>query len=111
MDKEIGKINKGEFQGTVTDIIVAVREYNGRIGIDIREYSTSDKYTGPTKKGLRIPAEHFAKFKDMINSVSESDLVASGSSGDSGENHQETFAGKIKTEKPGSGRGFDLPDY
>lgn len=114
MDKEIGKINKGEFQGTMTDIIVAVREYNGRVGVDIREYSTSEKYTGPTKKGLRIPAEHFSKFKEMINSVAESDLVADGSSADSessGENHQQTFNGKIKTEKPGSGSGFDLPDY
>ena len=106
VDKEIGKINKGEFQGTVTDIIVAVREYNGRVGVDIREYSTSEKYTGPTKKGLRIPADRFADFKKMINTIVESDLVADGSSESSGsEDHQQ----KIKPEKPGS--GFDLPDY
>ena len=106
MDKEIGKISKGEFQGTATDIIVAVREYNGRVGVDIREYSTSDKYTGPTKKGLRIPAERFAEFKEMINSISPKDLVADASPS---ENHQETFE-KIKTEKPGSGN-YELPDY
>ncbi len=113
VDKEIGKINKGEFQGTVTDIIVAVREYNGRVGIDVREYATSDKYTGPTKKGLRIPAERFNDFKEMINSILEADLVPSGdSSSESEENHQETLPQKkIKTEKPGSGKGFDLPDY
>ncbi len=107
VDKEIGKINKGEFQGTVTDIIVAVREYNGRVGVDIREYATSEKYTGPTKKGLRIPAERFEDFKKMIHSISESDLVADGSSpsSDNGSVQQ-----KIKTEKPGS-NGFDLPDY
>jgi len=106
MDKEIGKINKGEFQGTVTDIVVAVREYNGRVGVDIREYATSEKYTGPTKKGLRIPAERFEDFKKMIHSISESDLVADSSLPSSdNENHQQT----IKTEKPGS--GFDLPDY
>ena len=112
-DKEIGKISKGEFQGTSTDIIVAVREYNGRVGIDIREYATSDKYTGPTKKGLRIPADKFNEFKEMINSISGGDLVPSGS-GDSSseENHQETFdSPKIKPEKPGKGSGFDLPDY
>jgi len=79
-DKEIGRINKGEFQGTVTDVVVAVREFNGRVGIDIREYATSDKYTGPTKKGLRIPAERFADFKRMINSISDADLVATGES-------------------------------
>jgi len=105
MDKEIGKISKGEFQGTTTDIIVAVREYNGRVGVDIREYTTSDKYTGPTKKGLRIPAERFAEFKEMINSISPNDLVADSSSPKT-ENHQETF----KTEKPGSGN-YELPDY
>jgi hypothetical protein len=105
-DKEIGKINKGEFQGTVTDIIVAVREYNGRVGVDIREYATSEKYTGPTKKGLRIPAERFEDFKKMIHSISESDLVADSPS-ESSDN--EGSQQKIKTEKPGS--GFDLPDY
>ena len=74
MDKDIGKINKGEFQGTVTDIVVGIKEYNGRVGVDIREFATSEKYTGPTKKGLRIPAESFAAFKEMINSVKDEDL-------------------------------------
>ncbi len=112
MDKEIGKISKGEFQGTATDIIIAVREYNGRVGVDIREYATSEKYSGPTKKGLRIPAERFAEFKEMINSISHSDLNPSGSSSEnSGHNHQQTFNEKIKVEKPGQGNFDDLPDY
>ena len=76
MDKDIGKIKKGEFQGTVTDIVIGVREYKGRVGIDIREFATSERYTGPTKKGLRIPAESFQEFKQMINSVTEEDLKA-----------------------------------
>ena len=74
VEKDIGKINKGEYQGTVTDIVIGIREYNERVGIDIREFVTSEKYTGPTKKGLRIPAEHFAAFKEMINSIKEDDL-------------------------------------
>jgi len=74
MEKDIGKINKGEFQGTVTDIVIGVKEYNGRIGVDIREFVSSEKYTGPTKKGLRIPVESFQKFKEMINSITEEDL-------------------------------------
>jgi len=74
MDKDIGKINKGEYQGTTTEIVIGIREYNGKSGIDIREYITSEKYTGPTKKGLRIPAENFPKFKEMINSISEEDI-------------------------------------
>ena len=74
MEKDIGKINKGEYQGAVTEIVVGIREYNGRVGVDIREFVTSDRYTGPTKKGLRIPAENFQKFKEMINSIDEKDL-------------------------------------
>ena len=130
MDKEVGKISKGEFQGTSTEVIVAIREYNGRVGVDIREYTTSDKYTGPTKKGLRIPADRFQEFKDMINSISQGDLVTDGSgssenssrssynnsygSGSSGYSKPGSSSGqkKIKTEKPGySSNDEDLPDY
>ncbi len=102
-DKEIGRINKGEFQGTVTDVVVAVREFNGRVGIDIREYATSDKYTGPTKKGLRIPADRFADFKRMINSISSADLVASGEGSSSGS------SGSSQSTAPKNQE--ELPDY
>ena len=111
MEKDIGKINKGEYQGTVTDIVIGIREYNGKIGIDIREFVTSDGYTGPTKKGLRIPAESFQQFKEMINSIDEKDL-AEESSGDSKENSgQETL--EVETEKPGEHTEDkeSLPDY
>ena len=74
MEKDIGKISKGEFQGAVTDIVIGVREYNGKVGLDIREFVTSERYTGPTKKGLRIPANKFEDFKQMINSILPSDL-------------------------------------
>ncbi len=77
MEKDIGKIHRGEYQGTVTEIVIGIREYNGRVGVDIREFATGEKYTGPTKKGLRIPAENFKEFKEMINSISEEDLGAS----------------------------------
>ena len=77
MEKDIGKINKGEYQGSVTEIVVGIREYNGKIGVDIREFVTGEKYTGPTKKGLRIPAEHFPAFKKLIDSISEEDIKQS----------------------------------
>jgi len=76
MEKDIGKISKGEYQGTATDIVIGIREYNGRVGVDIREFTTGERYTGPTKKGLRIPAEKFQQFKEMINSISKEDLKA-----------------------------------
>lgn len=90
MEKDIGKINKGEFQGTTTEIVIGVREYNGKVGVDIREFVSSEKYTGPTKKGLRIPAEHFSKFKELINSIKDEDIRAD-----------------VKTEEPKE----QLPDY
>jgi hypothetical protein len=76
MEKDIGKILKGEYQGNITEIVIAIKEYNSRVGIDIREYATSEQYTGPTKKGLRIPSEKFEEFKTMINSIDPNDLQA-----------------------------------
>mgnify|MGYP000553124745 CR=1 FL=1 len=75
MEKDIGRIQKGEYQGTTTEIVVGIKEYNGKIGIDIREFTQSETYTGPTKKGLRIPADKFEEFKGMINSINPLDLV------------------------------------
>ncbi len=95
MEKDIGKIRKGEYQGTATDIVVGIREFNGKVGVDIREFALSEKYSGPTKKGLRIPAESFPKFKELINSISEQDLKDS----EDGNNPS--------AEKSGE----DLPDY
>ena len=77
MEKEIGKIQKGEYQGTITEIVVGIKEYNGKIGIDVREFTQSETYTGPTKKGLRIPADKFEEFKTIINSIEPSDLAES----------------------------------
>jgi hypothetical protein len=101
-DKDIGKLNKGEYQGTSTDIVIGVREYNGKVGVDIREYSTSEKYTGPTKKGLRIPAELFQKFKEMINSVKQEDLVSS--EGPSEKTEKKTTQKKFESND-------EMPDY
>lgn len=77
VEKDIGRIKKGEYQGTVTEIVVGLREYNGKTGIDIREFTKSEGYTGPTKKGLRVPADKFEEFKTMINSIDPADLSAS----------------------------------
>jgi len=96
MEKDIGKIHKGEYQGTATDIVVGIREYNGKVGVDIREFVSGEKYNGPTKKGLRIPAESFPKFKEMINSISEHDLKTSGDGSKSSAKEQSNE---------------DLPDY
>jgi hypothetical protein len=104
VEKDIGKIKKGEFQGTVTEIVIGIREYNGKVGVDIREFATSEKYTGPTKKGLRIPAENFQVFKEMINSISQGDLKASESSSESKPSEKKTTQKKFKPDE-------DIEDY
>ncbi|MEK6812435.1 MAG: transcriptional coactivator p15/PC4 family protein [Nanoarchaeota archaeon] len=90
MEKDIGKIKKGEYQGSVTEIVLGIREYNGKVGLDIREFVSGGKYTGPTKKGLRIPAESFKEFKEMINSIDEKDLEVSGAAKEKTEGYKES---------------------
>ena len=72
MEKDIGKIKKNE----TTDIIVRVDEYKGKKGLTIREFVTSEKYTGFSKSGTRIPAEDFLSFREMINSISLNEMMS-----------------------------------
>ena len=71
MEKDIGKIKKNE----IADIVIRVDDFGGKRGLTIREFVTSDRYTGFTKAGVRISAGDFPKFKEMINSVSEEDIA------------------------------------
>ena len=111
MEKDIGKINKGEFQGTVTDIVVGIREYNGRVGVDIREFTTSEQYTGPTKKGLRIPAASFKEFKEMINSIKEEDLAVDSVPEPATSSEPEKGQETLGTESTSETTSEELPDY
>ncbi|MEK6935246.1 MAG: hypothetical protein AABW67_00505 [Nanoarchaeota archaeon] len=72
MEKDLGKIKKNE----TTDIIVRVDEYKGKKGLTIREFVTSEKYTGFSKSGTRIPAEDFLNFREMINSISLDEMMS-----------------------------------
>lgn len=65
MDKEIGRIKKNEG----TDIVVRVDDYGGKRGVTIREFITSDRYTGFTKQGTRIPADKWLEFRELINKL------------------------------------------
>ncbi len=60
MEKDIGKIMKND---------------GGRKGLTIREFVTSDRYTGFTKQGVRILSADFPKFKEMINSITDEDMA------------------------------------
>lgn len=81
----LGKIRKNE----TTEIVVRVSEYKGQMGLDIREYVTSDRYTGWSKSGVRIPIDDIFALRRMINdacslidpdSVSEEVEVRAGNS-------------------------------
>jgi len=87
MEKDIGKIKKND----TTEVVVRIDDFGGRPGLTIREFVTSERYTGFTKAGVRILAENFNKFKDMINSVSESDLKSSESSSEKKTSSQKKF--------------------
>ena len=71
MDKEIDKITKNP----ETDIVIRIDDYMGKKGLTIREFIKSERYTGFTKAGTRIPIEHFSKFKEAINSIDEKELM------------------------------------
>lgn len=70
MEKDIDRIQKS----ADTDIVIRIDDYGGRRGVTIREFVKSERYTGFTKSGLRIPADKFKIFKAAINSVDEKDL-------------------------------------
>lgn len=70
MEKDIGKIKKND----TTEIVVRIDDFGGRKGLTVREFVTSDRYTGFTKAGVRIQSADFKKFKEMVNSISEEDM-------------------------------------
>lgn len=70
MEKDIGKLKKND----TTDIVIRVDDFGNRKGLTIREFVTSDRYTGFTKAGVRILSADFKKFKEMINSVTDTDM-------------------------------------
>ena len=98
MEKDIGKISKND----TTDIVVRVDDFGGRRGLTIREFVTSERYTGFTKAGVRIPAAEFPKFKEMVNSVSEDEMK---------EPAEGAPAEEKPTEAPAEAPKENLPDY
>ncbi len=62
---EIGRIKKTDS----TSVIVRINEFQGEKGVDIREYVETNKYTGLTKKGTRIPVSKWPEFKALLDKV------------------------------------------
>ena len=70
MEKDIDKIPKNN----ETDIVLRIDDYGGKRGLTIREFVRSERYTGFTKAGTRIPGDKFKIFKAAINSINEKDM-------------------------------------
>src|SRR3989344_3730681 len=102
MEKDIGKITKNE----TTEVVIRIDDFGGNRGLTIREFVTSDRYTGFTKAGVRIKAADFPKFKQMINSISEKEMKEEVSAK---ENTNDEDSDEVSAEKPGQSE--DLPDY
>ena len=66
---EIGRLRKNE----TTEVVVQKTEFHGSVGIDIREYVTSERYTGWSKNGIRIPVEKWQDFKEILDNVDKAD--------------------------------------
>ena len=65
MENEIGRVRKSD----TTETVIRKTEFRGSVGIDIREYVTSERYTGWSKNGVRIPLEQWKSFKEILNKV------------------------------------------
>ena len=105
MEKDIGKLKKND----TADIVIRVDDFGGQRGLTIREFVTSDRYTGFTKAGVRISAENFPKFKEMVNSVSEEEMQESPEQAEQSKD-QETLDEKSKESKEEAPK-TDMPDY
>lgn len=75
MEKDIDRIPKNPD----TDIVIRIDDFGGKVGLTIREFVKSERYTGFTKAGTRIPADKFTQFKQAINSIDEKDLAETAS--------------------------------
>lgn len=65
---EVGEIKLSH----TTDVRVTVSEYNGELGVDIRKYVNSEKYTGPTLQGVRL---HKNALDSLIMLLVDNDLA------------------------------------
>ena len=107
MEKYIGKIPKND----TTEIVLRIDDFGGRRGFTVREFVTSERYTGFTKSGVRILAGDFAKFKEMVNSISEEEMAAEPEGAEEKPAEQPADQEKLTEEKPKEEAKEGLPDY
>src|SRR3989344_542821 len=102
MEKDIGKIQKND----TSDIIIRIDDFAGNRGLTVREFVTSERYTGFTKAGVRILAKDFPKFKEMINSITAKYMAEEESS----ESGKEKDKSQAKLGGKNSKESEEMPD-
>jgi len=85
VEKDIDKIPKNPD----TDIVIRIDDFGGKVGLTIREFVHSERYTGFTKAGTRIPADYIKQFKDAINSIDENEVNAMSAAASAGAGAEE----------------------
>jgi hypothetical protein len=105
MEKDIDRIPKNQ----ETDILIRIDDFGGKVGLTIREFVKSERYTGFTKAGTRIPAEQFKNFKAAINSINEKDLLVAAQNALSS-NTQAPANEKLETKSKSSKNKFENSD-
>jgi hypothetical protein len=111
MEKDLGRIKKND----TTDIVIRLDDFGGRKGLTIREFVTSDRYSGFTKAGTRIPAESVKKFQEMIGAIRDEDLKQDEliEPKKSIPKEQKTLKDSVKKQESSDDEDLDddLPDY
>ena len=72
MEKDIDRIPKNQD----TEIVIRIDDFGGKAGLTIREFVRSERYTGFTKAGTRIPADKFLEFRELVNKINLSELTS-----------------------------------
>lgn len=62
---EVARMTKN----SMADIVFSLTEHNGKSYFDIREFSNTTGYKGPTKKGLRVNAELIDEFFKSVEKL------------------------------------------
>ncbi len=62
---EIGRIEIRD--GTF--IRASISEWKGNLYADLREFIESEKFTGPTRKGIRFHCENWPQFMELVKKL------------------------------------------
>lgn len=75
LPENVEDVNEGEVINIQINehkyIRVNIEKYKGSIYLDIRDYYETEKYTGPSKKGVKIPFEFLQETKEFLEEMIE----------------------------------------